>query len=292
MRNPHLSGIALRLLSVFLMTAMSAAVHALGHRAELGQIMTWRSAVALLPILAYMRLRGEFPNGLRSKRPVLHLTRGLFGALSMALSFVSLTYLPVANAQALAYLAPVLTLPLAAGLLGERMSRRVPLAVALGFAGVILMLWTALEFPGDGALVGLLAGLGYALTMAFVRVHIKSMTATESVAAIAFWFAIVSAAVGLVLSPDPFANLASGDMVILTAAGLLGGAGHIAATEAVARAPVSTIAPFDFSGLIWAVVFDLVLFGLLPGGIGIVGMGAILAAGAMVMAQRPAVSAR
>lgn len=281
-RHAPLTGIGLRLLAACLITAMSAMVAVATREVGLGQIVFWRSAVALVPICAYMALCREFPAAIATCRPGLHLTRSLFGALSMALSFLSLAYLPVANAQALGYLAPVLTLPLAAWLLGERIGPAVWGAAALGFAGVALMLGAALEAPGQGALIGVAAGLGYAVTMAFVRVHIKSMTTSERPATIAFWFAAVSALAGLATLPFGW-NAPSGEMMIwLVSAGLTGGLAHVAATEAVARAPVAVLAPFDFTGLVWALGFDAVLFGVMPDGLGLAGVAAITAAALMV----------
>lgn len=282
-RQAFLQGIGLRLLAAFLMVAMSALVHGAAKTVPVGQIMFWRSFMAMPPILIYMALRHEFPAALRSKHPRLHVTRGLFGAASMGLSFLSLAYLPVANAQAIAYLAPVLTLPLAAMLLHERMQPRVLIAVGVGFAGVIALLWDALRLPGDGALIGIAAGLCYALTMAFVRVHTKRMTATESASTIAFYFALVAGVVGLATLPFGWAALDWPQIGLLALAGIIGGLGHIASNEAVARASVSELAPFDFTGLIWALLFDAVIFAQLPGPLAVLGCGAITFAGLLVV---------
>ncbi|NRB21019.1 MAG: DMT family transporter [Rhodobacteraceae bacterium] len=188
-----LQGVGLRLLAAFLMTAMSAAVYAVAEEAALGQIIFWRSAVALIPICLYMAARSEFPQALRTQQPGLHVVRSLFGAFSMALSFLALVYLPVANVQAIGYLAPILVLPLAAIMLGEQLTKVVIGAVIVGFGGVIALLWEALSLPGEGAMIGVAAGLGFAVTMAFVRVHTKRMTQTEHSSTIAFYFAVVAA---------------------------------------------------------------------------------------------------
>lgn len=267
-----IEGAGLRLLAAFLMTAMSAAVHGAAEVVPLGQIMFWRSALALIPICLYMIWRQEFPGALRTQHPRLHVTRSLFGAFSMALSFLSLAYLPVANAQALAYLAPVLVLPLAAIQLNERLSPAIFVAVFLGFSGVVLLLWDAFELPGDGALIGVAAGLAYAGTMAFVRVHTKTMTLTENSSTIAFYFAIVAAAIGLATLPFGWVALTWPLFGWLACAGLIGGIGHIVSNEATARAPVSALAPFDFTGLIWALGFDLILFSVVPGTKGLIGV--------------------
>ncbi|QQA44015.1 DMT family transporter [Pelagovum pacificum] len=288
-RRALIEGIGLRLAATFLMTAMSAAVHAVAKEGvPVGQVMFWRSALAIPPILLWMALRGNFPGGLRTRHPKLHVTRGTLGALSMALSFLSLAYLPVANAQALAYLAPVLTLPLAAILLKETLGPAVIFAVGLGFAGVVALLWEALALPGDGALLGVAAGLAYAVTMAWVRVHTKRMTVTESASTIAFYFALVAAVAGLATLPFGWESLSAAHLGWLVFAGLAGGIGHIVSNEAVARAPVSVLAPFDFTGLIWALGFDIVLFSVLPGPLGLLGVLAITAAGVMVSIPRRA----
>lgn len=280
-------GIWLRLLAAFLMVAMSALVHQAAAVAPVGQIMFWRSAMALLPIVLFMQARRTFPRALRTRHPRLHLTRSLFGAFSMGLSFLSLAYLPVANAQAIAYLAPVLTVPFAALLLHERIGKTLMAAVGIGFAGVIALLWDALALPGEGAVFGIAAGLAYALTMAFVRVYTKHMTATESPSTIAFYFALVSCGVGLATLPFGWAELSWGQWSLLAAAGVIGGLGHIASNEAVARASVSALAPFDFTGLIWALLFDILLFGHLPGVMALAGCAAITLAAVLVVFDKP-----
>ncbi|RNF35834.1 DMT family transporter [Paracoccus methylarcula] len=287
MKQFFLTGVGLRLLAVFLITAMSAVIHAVGTGIELGQIIFWRSAIAMLPILVYMRLRGDFPQALRTSRPRLHLTRGLLGVATMALSFLSLIHLPVANAQAFGFLAPVLSLPLAALFLKEKLTLPILIGVLLGFSGVILMLFEAFEMPGDSALIGVAAGLGYATLMAVLRVYVKAMTRTERAATIAFYFALSGAVAGLATVVLGWTMPDTGQLAMLCGAGLLGGLAHIASTEAVARAPVSVIAPFDFTGLVWAAGFDLLFFQHLPGRWALIGMIAITAAALLVTFAGP-----
>lgn len=281
MTDAPLNGALLRLLAVFLITAMGAVIHGLSAEIPLGQLIFFRAAFALPLICLYAALRGGLAHELSTRRPRVHLARSLLGIFSMACSFVALSRLPVALAEALSFLAPVLTLPLAALMLREPIGKRPLLAVALGAGGVLLMLRGAMEAPGPGALLGVLAGLGYAGTMAVVRVHMKSMTATESASAIAFWFAVAASLAGLATLPLGWAAVTPASLGWLAMAGLLGGAAHVAAAEALARAPVSVIAPFDFTGLIWALGFDLVIFELLPGPAELAG--ALLITGAAIL---------
>ena len=276
-------GVALRLFAAFLITAMSALVREVSGQVALGQIVFWRSALALLPIAIYMGLRGQFPAALRTRRPGAQLARGIIGAVAMSLSFLSLAHLPVAQAEALGHLGPVLVLPLAALFLGEHLTTRTVLAVLLGFAGVLAMLWEGLMSPGEGTMIGVLAGLGFAVATAVSRIQVKALTRTDSPATIAFYFALISAAVGLATLPFGWQPVGLRDMALLAGVGLLGGAAHIAATEAIARTPVSTLAPYDFSGMVWAVIFDAVLFAVLPAPLGWIGIAAITLAGLLVL---------
>lgn len=289
-----LNGIALRLLSVGFFAAMSATVHGLSYSVPVGQIVFWRSFVAIVPIVIYMAWIGRFPSGFLTKRPGGHFLRGLFGGISMVLSFISLAYLPVANATALAFLGPLVSLPFAALLLGEVLTRRIVWAAFIGFGGVLLMLASNLVRPDadPSQLIGIAAGLGFAATMGLVRVQIRNLTRTESAVTIAFWFSVVCSGIGLLSLPLGWVPMQGEVLWFLVFAGLLGGVAQILATEAAARVPVSQLAPFDYTGMIWALGFDVILFSQFPDWISFVGMGAIVAAGIITVvtpkADRPA----
>lgn len=280
------TGFFLRILSVAMMIGMSACVHAAAQFLPVGQVMFWRSGIALIAILAYMAWCHDLPAALFTKRPLAHATRGVFGAFSMLCSFASLAYLPVATSQALAYLAPILTLPLAAWSLGEKIAPKAVWAVALGMGGVITILWQALQLPGPGAWIGVAAGLSYAVTMAFVRVHIKALTQTERAATISFYFAVVCTLIGLASWSLGWEPVGLDVFWSLLGAGILGGLGHIVSAEAVARSSVGNLAVYDYTGIIWAVLFDLVLFGTVPGVWSMFGMALIVLAALLPLLPR------
>lgn len=167
-------------------------------------------------------------------------------------------------------------------MLGEQLTKVIIGTVIVGFGGVIALLWEALSLPGEGAVIGVAAGLCFAVTMAFVRVHTKRMTLTEQSSTVAFYFAVVAALAGLASLPFGWPDLAWPQFGLLVLAGLIGGVGHIVANEATARAPVSALAPFDFTGLIWALGFDIVLFSNVPGVLGLLGAFAITLAALLV----------
>jgi drug/metabolite transporter (DMT)-like permease len=146
------------------------------------------------------------------------------------------------------------------------------------------MLWPAITGPdiAVSTLIGVGAGLACAATTALAKTEIKRLTATEAPAAIAFYFAIICAACGLATLPFGWAGVGQTALIALIASGVFGGLAHIAMTEAVACAPVSTLAPFEYTAMIWALLFDVLIFALWPEPTSIVGAMLIVTAAAGV----------
>ena len=278
------AGIALRLLATLFFALMSLSVRVASVEAPVGQIVFWRSAVAIVPIVAYLAWRGQLRHGLRTRRPLGHVRRSLYGCAAMFFSFLSIAHLPLALATALSFLAPLIVVPVAVAMLGERPGWLVGGATLLGFLGVGLMLWPAMTGPdlAIGTLIGTGAGLACAATTALAKTEIKRLTQSEAPATIALYFAIVCAACGLATLPLGWADVGRTALLALVASGLLGGLAHIAMTEAVARAPVSTLAPFEYTAMIWALLFDLAFFALWPEPISLLGALLIVIAAAGV----------
>jgi drug/metabolite transporter (DMT)-like permease len=244
--------------------AMSAIIHAAASEASLGQLIFWRSALALPPIVTYLVLRGQLGTSIRTKRPGKHLIRGILGCIVMALNFTALAYLSVGVATALSYLTPIISMFAAMLLLKERTSLLVVLGVLFGFAGVLIMLFPALvgSEVREGALIGIAAGIGMAATNALSRVQVKDLTRTDPPASIALSFGLISTLAGAATVVLGWPPLDGTTLLLLFGAGLLGGFGHVMMMEAVARAPVSLLAGYEYTGILWAFVFDAVLLGI------------------------------
>lgn len=251
-------------IALIVMAAMSAAIHEAAKVAPVGQLVFWRSFVALIPIVIYMGIRGQLGASLRTKYPHKHLIRGLLGCAVMFFSFISLAYLSVGLATALSYLAPILSIIAAMLFLRERPGVVIFAGVALGFAGILLMLYPSLVGAEvrDGTLIGVAAGVAMAATNALSRVQVKDLTRTDPPASIALSFAVICSLVGLATALFGWAELDTYAFILLAGAGVLGGMGHVLMMEAVARAPVSLLAAYEYTGIIWAFLFDLALLGV------------------------------
>ena len=257
-------GIALRILSGLLFAAMVVCIKAVSLDVPLGQVVFFRSFFALIPLVIFLWLRNELPGGLKTKRPFGHLARSGFGALAMFASFASIARLPVAEASLIGHLTPVFTALAAAMLLSERLTPWRIGGVALGLAGVVVLVWPEL---GQGETdMRRLAGYGYGLAMAvltaFALIMVRSLNRTESPGAIAFYFVVVSMLGGIATLPWGWEVPDGPTLALLVLSGLFGGMAHIAMTLAFRNAEASRLAPFEYIALIWPVLADLLIFRL------------------------------
>ncbi|MBN8413020.1 DMT family transporter [Halomonas denitrificans] len=257
-----LAGIVLRIGSGLLFAAMLICVKWVSDDVPLGQVVFFRSAFALLPIVVFLAWRHEFPKGLATRRPGGHLLRSSLGAASMFATFAALARLPVAEATLLAQLAPVLMAIGGVVMLGERFTLPRALALMLAVAGVAVLVVPDI---GDSHKAGQLSGyalgvLGASLTAAAL-VTVRRISRTEGAGAIAFYFVLACTLAGLATWPLGWVALPTETLTLLILSGLFGGAAHICMTLALRFAEVSRLAPFEYIALIWPVLADVWLFG-------------------------------
>ncbi|CAH1042338.1 DMT family transporter [Halomonas sp. TD01] len=256
-------GIGLRVLSGVLFTGMLVCIKAVSDEVPVGQSVFFRSLFALLPIVVFLMLRREFPQGLATRRPLGHALRSGLGAAAMFASFAAVALLPVAETTLLAQLTPVFMALGGVLLLGERFSLYRAGAIALALAGVAVLVLPGLEASREqGQLAGYVLGALSALLTAGALLTVRRISRTETAGSIAFYFILVSALAGLATLPLGWAPL-KGDVVwLLVLSGLFGGSAHIAMTLALRYAEASRLAPFEYIALVWPVLADWLLFGL------------------------------
>jgi drug/metabolite transporter (DMT)-like permease len=132
--------VGFKLISALLFAAMSALVRLLGDVAPVGQMVFFRSAFAILPVVMIYAARGELMSAVRTSRPLGQLGRGMLSVCGMFSNFSSLTRLPLADATAISFASPLITVALAAIILKEKVRVYRWTAVFVGFAGVMVML--------------------------------------------------------------------------------------------------------------------------------------------------------
>jgi drug/metabolite transporter (DMT)-like permease len=277
--------IGFKLISALLFAALSALVRQLGDVTPVGQLVFFRSACAIPPVLLIYAFRGEFMEAVRTTRVFGQLGRGALSVGGMYTNFSALQRLPLADATAISFASPLITVALAAIILKERIRIYRWTAVLVGFFGVIVMLIPHLDFRQyamAGALsvatIGSLLALFAAFCNAGTVIQTRRLTQSETTSSIVFYFSLMTALAGLVSLPFAWHTPTGAELVMLIGTGVFGGVGHIFLTESYRYAPASVVAPFDYSSMLWALLLGYWLFGELP--TALVYIGAVIVSGA------------
>jgi drug/metabolite transporter (DMT)-like permease len=285
--NRPVRGIALKLTAVLLFTIMSALVKFGREVVPAGEAVFYRSLFAIPPILIWAAWHRRLADAVRVTSRRAHLIRGLVGVMAMSCGFAALGLLPLPEVIAINFAAPVIATALAALLLRERVGMIRWTAVAVGLAGVLLMLWPRLSLLAGGgprdaqALGAVLAVVGAALA-ALAAVQIRQMTRTETTLSIVFWFGVTCTVASLVTLPFGWAFPTGTTLVALIAAGLLGGTAQLLMTEAYRQADASTIAPMSYSSMIYGLGIGYFVFAEVPGFWVLIGASILIAAGILI----------
>jgi drug/metabolite transporter (DMT)-like permease len=282
------SAILLKIISTLLFAVMSALVRWLGDVVPLGQVVFFRSAFAILPVVIIYALRGELWAAVRTGRPFGHVGRGVVGAGGMFFNFAALARLPIADATAISFSSPLITVAFAGLLLGERVRIYRWSAVILGLVGVIVMLAPHLSagqlsaMTSTGALGAIYALIG-AICGAGAVIQTRRLTDSETTSAIVLYFSLICAAAGLATLPFGWHWPTPSEFLALIMIGVLGGVSHLLLTESYRHAPASLVAPFDYTAMLWALMLGYFMFDEVPEIMVFVGAAIVIAAGLFVI---------
>ena len=211
----------------------------------------------------------------RSRRPGLQVARAGFLVLATITSMYAYRALPMTQAAAITFVAPLIVAAIAGPLLGERIGWRGGLAVAAGFGGVLVI-----TRPGAGVQVASLLALGTAACNALYIVSTRFLAGRDSTRTTLFYTAMVGAAVAL--PALPFTWRPPGTLLgwaVTLGMGVLGSLGHWLLILAHRRAPASLLSPFGYAQLLWAAVLGGLVFGEVPDRWTVVGGAIVIGAG-------------
>jgi drug/metabolite transporter (DMT)-like permease len=283
-----LKGILLKLISALMFAVMQALVRLLGDNIPLGQVVFFRAAFAVVPVVVIYALRNELRTAAHTERPFGQIGRGLVGAAGMFCNFGALARLPLAEVTAISFASPLVVVALAALMLKERVRFYRWSAVGVGFLGVLVMLAPHLD-PAQIAthtstqLIGAAFALTGAFTNAAAVIQTRRLTDTETTSSIVLYFSLVCSAAGLATLPFGWIMPSGCELAVLVSIGLLGGIAHLILTESYRLAPASVVAPFDYSAIIFAFLLGYAMFGEVPTAVVVVGAVIVVAAGLFVL---------
>ena len=281
-----LRGIALKVASTLVFTAMSTLIKLVSDRYPVGEIVFFRSSLALIPVAAWVGWR-EFPFIFRTTRFPGHVVRSVAGSASMFCSFSALSLLPIADATAISYASPLLTVIFAVILLHEKVHAYRWSAVAVGLFGVLVILSDYFG-PEAGAVshadtLGAGLAIGGAVCAALAATQTRSLTRLEAAATIVVYFSSLTALFALATAPFGWKVPAGLDLLALCGAGIFGGTGQVLLTQSYRFGDASVIAPFEYSSMLWTLVVSLVIFGTWPSAVVLIGAAIVIAAGLFII---------
>jgi drug/metabolite transporter (DMT)-like permease len=276
------------LCGVFLFACMDTAIKYLAARYEVPLVLAVRYVVhCLLMVLVLAPTQGA--RLVRTQRTGLVLVRAACLAAASLMFALALQRVPVAEATAMLFVAPLIVVVLAGPILRERVGRTGWAAVVAGFIGILLI-----ARPG-GSLdpVGVTLALTTAAATATYQLLSRVLATTETTLAMLFYTALLGAVAFGALAPWFWGGARPGalDLALFLSTGVLGGVGHFLFTAAHRHTAASTLAPLQYSQLVWVGLLGWLVFDHVPDGLSIAGMCVVAAAGAAV-AVRSRLAAR
>ncbi len=271
-------GILLVAVGVFSLTINDAMVKHLGETYPIAQVVFFRMLCALPFVLALALYMGG-PRVLRIRRPVFHFGRGLIFTVAAFTFYLSLTLLPLAETTAIAFSGPLFVALLSLPLLGERPTPRQWLATIAGFIGVMLIVRPGSATFTLAALVPLVTALGYALFMMSARF----LRSDENLWATMAYATAVPLICSALLLPWFWQPPEPAHWPFFIGSGIFGGLGISLITQGFRVGVASAVAPFEYTGMIWAACFGWFFWHEVPSALTITG-GVVIAATGVFLA--------
>lgn len=272
-----LLGTSLMLVAMVLLPVMDGLAKGLSERNPVPMIVWARYLFHLLFMLPILLWRFGW-HGLVPRRVGLQLVRGGLLLGGTALFFFALSLLPQATALALFFVSPLVVTVLAPVLLGERVGGWRLLAVAVGFAGIMLILRPGSGSFGWGALLALAAGVIHGFYMLFTRRLAGSAPPLVTLG----YTAVVGAVVMSLLMPFLWQPPSPGDFGIMVSLGAFAASGHFLLIKAFDYAPATWLAPVGYFEMVTAVIYGFLAYGDLPDALSWLGILVIVGAGVAI----------
>ncbi len=271
-RSARMAGIGLMLLSIFMFSFGDALGKFIVATYSVGQLL-WLRACAALLVLAPMiwRHRAAF---VHIERPRLQLLRVALSTLEVAAFFLATVYLPLADVVTYYLACPIFVTALSAIVLREHVGWRRWSAVLIGFGGVLIALHPSAQTVSWPAMIALGGSLSFAVLMLITR----SLRATPDIVLASSQF-MGTFALGALMSPFGWVAPGVGSLGLFAAAGCISVCALLCVNRSLKLAPASVVVPYQYSMIVWAVMFGYLVFGDVPQPATIAGAAIIIGAG-------------
>jgi len=279
--HSRLAGVALQLTALATFVAMDTIIKLLTAGFAVPQLMWARFLFGFLTVAVALRIAtGQVP--WRSRAPGLQTLRSLTLAACNWLFTNALVHIPLADATAVGFASPLFTVTLAAVWLKERVGWRRWAGVAIGLAGVVVLLRPTFIFGGQPVHWAMLLPLGTAALFAVYQILTRKLAGVDDPRTTILHTSFAASIVTSAAMPFEWVWPTAESWAAFVLLGVLGGLGHGLLVMAFARAPASLLAPMSYTQMIWAVLAGLLVFGDAPDALTVLGMAVIATGGVLV----------
>lgn len=303
MHNPTTRGILYLCLGVFVFSLQDAIIKQVSGAYPLTQVVVIRSLVAF-PILLALVMREVGWRALFGNDLGALMLRALIMFVSYTAYYMAFPAMPLADAVALYFTVPLFVIALAGPFLGEHSGWRVWAAVLLGFMGVMVMLQPGTGLFEPAALLSLLSACMYGISMLMAR----KLGSTQPASVLSFYqnvgffvgalmTALALSVLGIEHASHPslaflvrnWMWIPLDDLLLIGASGVVAATGMMFLTSAYRLAQANKVAPFEYTGILWAPLWGYVFFQETPRLTTVAGAAVIVMAGllALRMAHQP-----
>jgi len=271
----NLYSIYAMLIAMAMFSLMDAVIKLLSARYPAMQVAALRGLTSLPLVLVYVYWRGAF-TGMFKVRWSLHLLRAALGIAMLSLFTFGLRDVSMAEAYSIIFVAPALITALSVVFLKESVNAPRWIAVAVGLAGVVVVL----RPTGEGLMsVGGAALLGAAVCYAISAIAGRLLSRTDRSEHMVLWLMLMVGAGASLLAAPRWVAIGAPDTFLLCALAVTGFLGQLAITEAFNKGEASSVAPFEYSALAWGLGLDWMLWNALPDRYTMVGAAIIIGSG-------------
>lgn len=270
-------GIAWILVTTLLFVSMDSVAKHLSQSYPVPQVVWARFVFHALLLALFLgpRLRATAI----TRRPGLQFLRSGLLTVTTILFFSGLHYLPLADANALMQVGPLVVTALSMPLLAEHVGIRRWAGVAVGFAGALIIVRPGSDAMQAAAFLPLAAATTYGL----YQIATRMLSRSDAPLTTLFYTPAIGAAVMSLVVPFFWTAPDIEGWALMVLVGLIGGVSHFTLIKAFTAAPAATVSPFGYTSLVWAVLFGLVIFGDFPDVWTIVGASIIAGSGLYIL---------
>ncbi|MCX5513707.1 DMT family transporter [Kaistia algarum] len=278
--SPRMAGIGLMLLGIFIFSANDALGKWLVDTYSVGAVLLFRSLAAMIALVPFLHRDGGIAALRRAPRPGLQVFRIVLATTEVAMFYASVRYLPLADVMTFYLASPVFVAALSALVLKEKIDRGRWIAILVGFVGVIVVLKPSAASLSWPAVIAMTGSFLYSVLMIVTRQLRGSPDST--LLAFSTGAALIA---GLILAPLDWVTPTLTDFGLLSMVGIAAMIAAFCVNRSLKLAPASVVVPYQYTMLLWAVVFGYIFFGDHPELHVLVGAAIVVASGLYILIQ-------